>query len=150
MSLPSYVINWEEANTSLTIEEKMRVLGTLRDLDGTHKIKGTETKIPHYEGKYLVFIGKAEDVGALMEISYNQSSYHPLDYWEVWVGGDRIFETIYTRELGVVKHWEVVHYLTNQLIRVYHHNVSGTSKNVWVDLGYTGRLNFEAEEGDLI
>lgn len=144
MTMPSYIINWEDAKIDFSAEETRRLVGSLRDLSSNHKIEGFVTHIPFIGGRYSVLEWTAKTNTAIMDLSYVQSCYHPFDYWELWVDGDRIMETVYVKEMGNLKHWETVHYVyAGQTIRLIHHNNSGTSKEIWVDLGYADNLKIE-------
>lgn len=148
MTMPSYIINWEDILTGFSVDEITNLIGSMRDLNSNHRIVGVGEHVPKLKAKYDILCYRATKKTALMDVSYAQSSYSPLDYWELWVDGDRVFETVYVRELGTVKHWETVHYVNEgQIIRLVHHNNSGTSKDVWADLGYAGGLE-KVEKGD--
>lgn len=139
MTMPSYVINWEELADILSEGDIRTLIGSLRDLGGGIKIQGAAESIPPLFGEYVVMEWVAQDKTAITGITYGQSSYDAKDYWELWVNGDRLFETVYVGELAKTKHWEVVHYINpNDVVRVVHTNDSASSKDVWVDLEYSG------------
>lgn len=142
MTMPSYVINWEDLGDVLSMEEVQTLIGSLRDLGGGVSVQGAAQSIPAMYGEYVVLEWQAEEKTAIMGLSYAQSSYSSKDYWELWINGDRVFETVYVGELGCTKHWEVVHYIKpNDVVRVVHTNDSASSKDVWVDLEFSGGGN---------
>ena len=137
MSLPSYIINWDEIVPLLENALQEVVIKTMKDVPGTQKIKGSAVSIPALQGNFSVFEWKVDRKIVLTGLTYSQSAWKGEDYWELWVDGDRLFETVYTKELGEQKHWEVIYPVEPmQTIKVVLSNVSGNSRDVWTDLEY--------------
>ena len=137
ISLPSYVINFDEIIKPL--EEKLKdvVIRGIRDLKGTQRVKGFAQSIPAIQAEYKILTWAPDKNIVLTGITYSQTGWKSEDYWELWVDGDRIFETVYTKELGEQKHWEVLHPIhANQTIKLVLNNKSGNSRDVWVDIEY--------------
>lgn len=124
------------------------VIRSIKDLNGTQKIQGFAQSIPAIEGKYQVVEWIAESNVVLTGITYSQSAWKSEDFWELWVDGDRLFETVYTKELGDQKHWEVIQPINKgQRVGIILHNNSGNSRDVWTDIEYIELIdNSEIEE----
>lgn len=137
MTMPSYIINWEDIKNEVNLAGKYKIIEGIRDLEGIQKIKGYAQSVPLVGGEYKIVDDLAKGDIVITSVTYSQSSYSPEDYWELWINGDRIFETIYTKELGEVKSWEMIQYLSKgDIVTLVHHNNSSTSKDVWVDIEY--------------
>lgn len=137
MSLPSYVVNWEELTDMLEELLSNVVVKDISSLYGVQKVKGFYTPIPAIQAEFKVveFI-PTEDI-IITGITYSQSAYKGNDYWELWVGEDKLFENVYTKELGEQKHWEVINPVNaGTTIKVVLANNSGNSRHVWVDIEY--------------
>lgn len=144
-TLIDYIINWEDLKGKLSIGEIINLLGRIRDLKQKQNILGFSEHIEFLTLPYLVMEWTAPKTIAFVSVGYSQTSYSPEDYWELWIDGDRIFETIYTKQLGEVKHSNTIHWIKEgQTIRLIHYNISGTTKEVWVDLELAGDIHDNA------
>ncbi len=141
MGLPSYIINWEELKELLEDALGNLVVRSIRDVKGVQRVWGSAQSVPALRGNYKILEWTLNKNIVITGITYSQSAWKGEDYWELWVDGDRLFETVYTKELGEQKHWEVLHPINEgQTIKVVLHNVSGNSRNVWVDVEYLDLL----------
>ncbi|MCG8538749.1 MAG: hypothetical protein MJA82_02265 [Clostridia bacterium] len=141
MGLPSYIINWEELKELLEDALGDLVVRSIRDVKGVQRVWGSAQSVPALRGNYKILEWTLNKNIVITGITYSQSAWKGEDYWELWVDGDRLFETVYTKELGEQKHWEVLHPINEgQTIKVVLHNVSGNSRNVWVDVEYLDLL----------
>ena len=137
IGLPSYILNWEELGKMIQELLSSMSMKNIASMLGVPRIWGTAQSIPPIGGNYKIIEWTTDREIMLIGITYNQSAFNNEDYWEFWVDGDRQFETVYTREMGDQKHWEMVQKIpTGSVIKFILHNVSGTSKDVWVDLHY--------------
>lgn len=141
MGLPSYIINWEELKELLEDALGDLVVRSIRDVKGVQRVWGSAQSVPALRGNYKILEWTLDKNIVITGITYSQSAWKGEDYWELWVDGDRLFETVYTKELGEQKHWEVLHPINEgQTIKVVLNNVSGNSRNVWVDVEYLDLL----------
>ena len=149
MSLPSYIINWDELKDLLEDALKDIVVRSIKDVRGVQKVLGTAQSIPAMQGNFKILEWTVDKNIVITGVTYSQSAWKGEDYWELWIDGDRLFETVYTKELGDQKHWEVLHPVNaGQTIKVILSNVSGNSRNVWVDIEYLDLLG-NVVDGDL-
>ncbi len=141
MGLPSYIINWEELKELLEDALGNLVVRSIRDVKGVQRVWGSAQSVTALRGNYKILEWTLDKNIVITGITYSQSAWKGEDYWELWVDGDRLFETVYTKELGEQKHWEVLHPINEgQTIKIVLHNVSGNSRNVWVDVEYLDLL----------
>lgn len=141
MSLPSYVINWDELVPLLEEALGDLVVRSIKDVEGVQRVKGFAQSIPALKGNFKVLEWTLERNIVITGLTYSQSGWKGEDYWELWVDDDRLFETVYTKELGDQKHWEVLHPVNaGQTIKLILHNVSGNSRDVWADIEYLDLL----------
>ena len=141
MGLPSYVVNFDEIFGLLEDALKDVVVRGISDIKGTQKVRGFAESIPPLQGVFKVLEHTFSEDSVLTGITYSQSAWKGEDFWELWVGDDRVFETVYTKELGEQKHWEVVHPVeAGKTVRLLLNNESGNSRDVWVDLEYVELL----------
>lgn len=137
MSLPSYIINFDELKDLLNEALSNTVVKDISDLYGVQKVKGFYQSVPAIVSEYKVADFTPEEAIIITGISYSQSAWKPNDYWELWIGQDRLFENVYTKEIGEQKHWEVVNPVkVGEPISVILNNQSGNSRHVWVDIEY--------------
>ena len=109
MGLISYVVNWDELKDLLgNLSEGLTARG-LSDVDGTQKVKGFAESIPAMQAQYKAVSWTLPYNIVITGVTVNQSSWKGEDYWELWVDDEKLFETVYTKELGEQKHWEVVY-----------------------------------------
>lgn len=137
MSLASYVVNWDELEDLLKEALSNTVVKDITDLYGVQKVKGFYKPIPAIKAEYNVVEFIPDEAIIITGVSYSQSAWKANDYWELWIGDDRLFENVYTKELGEQKHWEVVNPVNvGEPIKIVLNNQSGNSKHVWVDIEY--------------
>lgn len=141
MGLPSYVINWSELKELLEDALGDLVVRSIKDVKGVQRVLGFAQNIPALQAEYKVVEWTPDKNIVITGVTYSQSAWKGEDYWELWVDGDRLFETVYTKELGDQKHWEVLHPINaGQVVKLVLHNVSGNSRDVWVDLEFLDLL----------
>ena len=147
MSLASYIVNWEELIPMLQdLLENLTARG-IKDVNGTQKIKGFAESIPAIQATYKVVDWTLSTNIVMTAVTVNQSSWVGSDYWELWIDGELIFETVFTKELGEQKHWEVVHPVAmGQNIKIILHNNTGNSRDIWSDIEYLEVGEFEVVE----
>lgn len=144
MSLPSYVINFDELLPLLQEALSNVVIRSLKDVQGSQMVRGFSQHIPALQGEYIVLRWILDTNIILTGVTFSQSAWKSEDYWELWIDGDRLMETVYTKELGDQKHWEVLNPVNyNQEIMIVLHNNSGNSRDVWVDIEYIKLLGNE-------
>lgn len=137
MSLISYVVNWEELKDMLDDLTKNLTARGISDVAGIQRVRGFAESIPAMQARYRAVSWDLAHNIVITGVTVNQSSWKGEDYWELWVDNERLFETVYTKELGEQKHWEVVHPINQgQTIELILHNNSGNSRDVWVDIEY--------------
>ena len=141
MSLASYIVNWDEIEISLKEALEGKTIRSLRDIKGNQRIKGYTESIPALEGVFKIVEMVKEDAIIITGVTFSQSAWKGEDYWSLWVDDDMLFDSIYTKEIGDQKHWELIHVIKpNQTIKLLLHNVSGNSRNVWCDIEYVELL----------
>lgn len=143
MSLPSYIVNWEELNLDLGDIFEGQAIRSLRDIKGKQRIKGYAESLPALEGTFKIAEKVVEeDKGIVLTgVTFSQSAWKGEDYWSLWVDDDKLFDTVYTKEIGDQKHWELIHEVKEgSVIKVLLHNVSGNSRNCWVDIEWVELL----------
>ena len=134
MSLASYIVNWDELFDDLKELLKDKTC-SIRDIKGKQRIKGFAESIPAIDGAFRVVEQMWDNDIILTGVTFSQSAWKGEDYWSLWVDDDKIFDTVYTKEIGDQKHWELIHIIkAEQKVKFLLHNVSGNSRNVWVDL----------------
>lgn len=137
MSLPSYIINFDEMKELLEEMLSNVVVKDVANLYGVQKVKGFYMPIPAIQSEFKVVEYIPEDDIIITGVTYSQSAYKGNDYWELWINEDKLFENVYTKELGEQKHWEVINPVNSgNPIKVILNNQSGNSKHVWVDIEY--------------
>ena len=137
MSLPSYVINFDELKELLEDKFSNIVIKDLSSLYGLQKIKGFHLGVPAIRGRYRIvdFITPSNIV--ITGVTYSQSAWKPIDYWELFIGEEKLFDTIYTKEIATQKNWKIIQPVNQGTkIELILNNNSGNSRDVWVDLEY--------------
>lgn len=118
-------------NLNVVIEDLTARLG----LQGVQKYYGECLQIPIILGDYEVKFESIED-WMLTDITYSLSSWNYQDSWSLFVNNEKIFSTVYTKEFGENKHFEVFYKVPKSSeVRFVFHNNSGANKILWVDLG---------------
>lgn len=141
MSLPSYIINWSELNDLLKEALEGLVVRSIKDIKGVQKVLGFAESIPALQATFKVVDWTLDKNIVITGVTYSQSAWKGEDYWELWVDGDKLFETVYTKEVGDQKHWELVQPVNaGQTIKLVLSNVSGNSRDVWADIEYLDLL----------
>lgn len=141
MGLPNYVINWDELTTLLEKALEDVVVRSIKDVKGTQKVCGFSQSIPALQNDFKIVEWTLDRNIVITGLTYSQSAWKGEDYWELWIDDDILFETVYTKELGEQKHWEVVHTISpGQTIKLVLHNISGNSRDVWIDFEYLDSL----------
>ena len=149
MSLPSYVINWQE------IYELLK--GKLDNIEvstpqykGVSKVWGTKQGVPAIQGKFKIAEWVVPNDISLSEITFSQSSWKSEDFWDLWIDDNKIIDRVYTKELGDKKSFNItVPIHGGQTIKAVLHNNSGNSRDVWIDIDYVDLLGQEISEGKL-
>lgn len=137
MSLPSYVINFDELKELLEDKFSNIVVKDLSSLYGLQKIKGFHQQIPALRARYRIVDFIVPNNIVITGITYSQSAWKPIDCWELFVGEEKIFDTIYTKEVATHKNWKVIQPVNQGTkIELILNNNSGNSRDVWVDLEY--------------
>lgn len=137
MSLPSYVINFDELKDLLEDKFSNIVVKDLSSLYGLQKIKGFHLGVPAIRGAVRIVDYIATENIIITGITYSQSAWKPIDYWELFVDGEKLFDTIYTKEIATQKNWQIIQPVNKETkIELILHNKSGNSRDVWVDLEY--------------
>lgn len=137
MSLPNYIINWDELLPLLKELFGNTMVRGMSDIRGEVKVQGYRQRIPAMNDKFILVEFVVEEPIILSAITYSQSAWRPQDYWEMLIGGDKVFNKIYTKELGERKEMKSVNLLgKGEKITIILNNDSGTSKDVWVDIEY--------------
>lgn len=137
MSLPSYIINFDELEELLKEALSNTVVKDIADLYGVQKVKGFYTPVPAIRGEYNIVEFVPNESIIITGVSYSQSAWKSNDYWDLYIGNDKLFENVYTKEIGEQKHWEVINPVNaGEPIRIILNNQSGNSRHVWVDIEY--------------
>ena len=135
MSLPSYIINFPGLFAELENLLDDNIYRSLRDIKGKQRIKGFAESIPALEGVYRVVEKTWEKDILITGVTFSQSGWKGEDYWSLWIDDDRIFDEVYTKEIGDQKHWELFHTIKQgETLKLLLHNKSGNSRNCWVDI----------------
>lgn len=137
MSLPSYVVNFDELKDLLKDNFSNIIVKDISSLYGTQRVKGFCTKIPAIKEKFYVVKYEFPKNAIMTGIVFSQSAWKPEDYWELYVGRERIFDTIYTKEIASKKTWQCIYPINlGTEMTIILNNVSGNSRTVWVDIEY--------------
>lgn len=137
MSLLSYVVNWEELKDILADKLTNVVVKDLTTLYGIQTVKGYHKRIPAIKGSYSIFKFKKDSNLVITGITYSQSAWKTDDYWELYIDGEKQFESMYTKEVATHKNWKIIQPLNrNKEVELILYNVSGNSRDVWVDLEF--------------
>lgn len=129
----------------------------------THPAGGTIDKVrelpyPHFSKFTRPFVrGRMIDVTAVakvyedtyslpyatefLSVAFAASEYCIGDFWELTVNGDKICETVYTKELpesvSMGNSFGIVYPLPgNAEIKFEYHNLSGSAKQVWYNVKF--------------
>jgi len=163
MSIPKYIINWEELLEILgdkfeidindidlaDLEEYLgQQLGRIIDLlkqildllkgKGVQRVHSISYHVPAVIADYKLPTRFNEDV-LITGITYSQSAWKYQDSWSLEVSGNRLFDEVGTKEIGESKAMNVFYFVpagTN--IDIIFHNNSGNSRLVWFDIEYIG------------
>ena len=137
MSLPAYVVNWDELEDLLKEALSNVVVRDISDLYGYQRVQGFFKKIPAIQASYKIVEFIPSEQIILTGISYSQSAWKGTDCWDLEIGDNKIFQNVYTKEIGENKHFEVISPIeAGTPIKIILHNTSGNSRHVWVDLEY--------------
>lgn len=161
MSVPKYIINWEELLDILEgrfqvdindidlgdlenyLDEQIgkiidllnQILELLKD-KGIQRVHSISYHVPAVIADYKLPTRFNEDV-LITGITYSQSAWKYQDSWSLEVSGNRLFDEVGTKEIGESKAMNVFYFVpagTN--IDIIFHNNSGNSKLVWFDIEY--------------
>lgn len=163
MSVPSYVINWEEllklfedkleinvgdilpgdledylrSQMGLIIDLLKQILELLKD-KGVQKSKAFNKHIPAIVAPFELTHTFDEDI-LLTGITYSQSGWKYQDTWDLIVDGNMLFEQVGTKEIGESKALNVFFYVpAGRPVTIIFNNNSGNSRVVWFDFEYLG------------
>ena len=163
MSIPSYVLNWEElldiigdklqvniedielgdledflkANLDAIIELLNQILELLKNR-GTQRVHSISNHIPAVVGVYKFTTTFDYDI-FLTGITYSQSGWKYQDSWDLMVGENLLFDEVCTKELGEQKQFNVFYFVpAGTPIDILFHNDSGNSRLIWFDIEYLG------------
>lgn len=138
MSLPSYVINFNELADLL--ETQMEGKEEVRKAEvylGETKTKSFKADIPPFQNRYVILDWQPERDIKLTAITFSQSAWKGEDSWDLYLKNEPIFVDVYTKELADKKHWEGVEEIAaNEDVQMFLENRSGNHRHVWVDLEY--------------
>lgn len=103
-------------------------------------VKGLSLSLPAADGTYEASYTPGADM-ELLTVAVACSGYAADDYWELWVGSERICETIYLKELpesvGMGSPWAVVFPVpAGTPVSFRFRNASATAKRVWVNFHF--------------
>ena len=137
MSLPSYVINFDELKDLLEDKFSNVVVKDLSSLYGLQKIKGFHLGVPALQGRLRIVDFVVPDNIVITGITYSQSAWKPTDFWELIIDGEKIFDTVYTKEIATQKNWQIIQPVNQGTkIELILTNNSGNSRDVWVDIEF--------------
>lgn len=163
MSLPSYILNWEELlailgdkleidindidlgdlenylgeQFGIIIGLLKQILDLLKD-KGVQRIHSISNHIPAVVVPFKFTTTFKEDV-LITGITYSQSAWKYQDSWDLEVDGNVLFEQVGTKEIGESKAMNVFYYVpAGKPINIIFHNDSGNSRLVWFDVEYIG------------
>ncbi|WP_129596041.1 hypothetical protein [Anaerophilus nitritogenes] len=154
MGFAKYIINIDELFEKFNIEVNANMedfkdylegkLDAIIDLlkqnlskkKGIQSIKSMSKSIPAIVNDFILEYTFSENV-MLTGITYSQSAWKAEDNLSVLINGSVLFDHVYTKELGEYKHFHAVYYFpANTTITIIHHNHSGNSKLMWVDIEF--------------
>lgn len=137
MSLPAYVINWDELKDILADKLSNIVVKDVTTLYGIHRVKGFYTKITAIKGSFIVAKFKKNANLVIRGVTFSQSGWKAEDYWELYIGDEKRFDSIFTKEVATQKDWQVIEPVNRDTeIKVVLYNNSGNSRDVWIDLEF--------------
>lgn len=163
MSLPSYILNWEELlailgdkleidindidlgdlenylgeQFEIIIDLLKQILDLLKD-KGVQRIYSISNHIPAVVAPFKFTATFEEDV-LITGITYSQSAWKYQDSWDLEVDGNILFEKVGTKEVGESKQNNIFYYVpAGKPINIIFHNDSGNSRLVWFDIEYVG------------
>lgn len=100
---------------------------------------GLYKSIPALQLDYQINYTFDKDV-ILNSIVYSQSAWKSIDCWSLYIDDKLLFDRIYTKESGECKVLSPFYPIKAwQTVKVIHHNESGNSKEIWVDINYLMR-----------
>lgn len=161
MSVPKYIINWEELldiigdkfeveindidlgdledylyeHIGKIIDLLKQILELLKD-KGVQRIHSISNHIPAIVGPYKFTTKFDEDV-LITGITYSQSAWKYQDSWDLVVDGMVLFEKVGTKEIGESKQMNVFYFVpAGKEVDIIFHNDSGNSRIVWFDIEY--------------
>lgn len=103
-------------------------------------MQGFEIDVPAAKGVYQEQFLATHDI-ELTDVAIACSGYGKGDYWELEVGGKKLYKTIYTKELPQHVNVGTAIFTVYKVpagtpILLQFNNTSGTSKTVWFDLRF--------------
>lgn len=100
----------------------------------TQRIDGSVLNIPAIKKDYILdfYID-----GQVNGITYSQSGWRWEDTWDLYIDDNLICNQCRTKEIGEHKYFNG--FINAHHVKFIYHNVSATSKIVWVDLEYLGK-----------
>lgn len=145
MSLPMYVINFDELSGRLDFITEPTLYETFKDLSGVYNCEGFIVDTNTSDGnnkKILEWTADKETI--LLSFSYIQDKYNELDNWELKLNGETLFHSNYSALLGDRKSWQVIHSIkVGDTIEVFRnkHSDSLETVRIWMDLEYIDSLD---------
>lgn len=101
---------------------------------GIQKISSKSFDIPATVGDYTIEFD-IEKKGRITGITYSQSSWKYTDNWDLLVGTNKLFNSIYTKEYGENKpFYNFYDVNAGDKVSFVYHNNSASNKVLWVDL----------------
>ena len=163
MSVPKYIINWEELleilgdkfeidindidlgdledyldqQLSRIIDLLKQILDLLKDR-GVQRVNSISYHIPAVLADYKLPTIFDEDV-LITGITYSQSAWKYQDSWSLEIGEKVLFDEVGTKEIGESKAMNVFYFVpAGKPVNIIFHNNSGNSRLVWFDIEYIG------------
>ena len=178
MSLPSYVLNWDELINALKgmdgglnldfssltellekyfpdiIELLKALVDNTKKPSGTQKMKGYHKQV--ISNKAYTFLFTPEEDVMLTGITYAQSIYKCDDRFDLIVVNDSgeeltLFDGLYVKDAMQHKLFQVFFPVPKGYeVKLVMHNQSARTKDVWVDFEYLGVKSLDATKGTVI
>lgn len=99
-------------------------------------IKGRQLEVPGQIDTVIDTFSVDSDT-ELLSIAIGADKYQPRDYWSLYVGGQPIMETIFTKALPEGINLSVAYPVpANTLIELRFRNEGGAAKRVWYNLQF--------------
>lgn len=118
------------------LKNLLNLISQIQEVEGDFCIDGEYKNIPAVSADHEI-IFKYNGGIYLSALEFSQSGWKKQDKWSLKINNQIVFDNICTKEIGDKKYFFTLRYIPpNTEIKFILHNISGNSRQTWVDLEY--------------